>query len=81
MSWRCGGEEHQVCQVVGGGGGGGGLVEVAVEHTQLGCFTGGGSLQTSLDFELDAALAKYGAVLGVECIAAAELVELAAHCC
>ena len=49
-----------------------------MEHAQLGCLTGVGSLQTALDFELDAALAEYGAVLGVECIAAAELVELAA---
>ena len=50
-----------------------------MEHTQLGCLTGVGGLQPALDFELDAALAEYGAVLGVECIAAAELVELAAH--
>ena len=35
-------------------------------------------MRTGLDFELDAALAEYGAVLDVECIVVAELVELAA---
>ena len=36
-----------------------------MEHTQLGCLTGVGGLQTALDFELDAALAECRKLAGL----------------